>query len=150
MGDVEGKAAGTIAAAAGFGGGRKQLADVIEQAGIGGEVRSRGPPDRLLVDLDDAADFPHAAGDAAARGFLCGLQQGIGIALLGQSYSSADLATANATFASLYAAGMLIGPPALGAGLEHAPPHGPMWMLAALFAGYLLLTVRRRRSPDRA
>jgi MFS family permease len=82
-------------------------------------------------------------------GVIAGLYT-VGIALLGQSYSSADLATANATFASLYAAGMLIGPPALGAGLEHAPPHGPMWVLAALFAAYLLLTVRRRRSPDRA
>jgi MFS family permease len=109
------------------------------------------------VGVAGALAAPVAAGSFAALcgvlfvwgGVIAGLYT-VGIALLGQSYNSADLATANATFASLYAAGMLIGPPALGAGLEHAPPHGPMWVLAALFAAYLLLTVRRRRSPDRA
>ena len=42
-----------VAAHLSFGGLAEKLADVIENAGIGGRIRARRAPDRLLVDIDD-------------------------------------------------------------------------------------------------
>src|SRR5580704_16931226 len=44
--DVEGEPAGLVAADLGLGGGREQLPDVVEHAGVGGRVGAGGPPDR--------------------------------------------------------------------------------------------------------
>ena len=104
-----------------------------------------------------AVAAPFAAGSFALLaavlfvwgGIIAGLYT-VGIAALGQRYRSADLAMANASFASMYAAGMLIGPPALGFGLEHLPPHGPMGALALIFALYVVVAWVWRRRGDLA
>src|SRR5690625_2206347 len=50
---VEREAARLVAALAGFGSAGKQVADVRENAGVGGGVAAGRPPDGALVDLDD-------------------------------------------------------------------------------------------------
>ncbi len=68
FGDVEGEAAGIVAARAGGGGGREEAANMIEEAGVGGHVGARGAPDGFLIDLNEAADRFDAAGDGAGEG----------------------------------------------------------------------------------
>lgn len=114
-----------------------------------GLAADRGDKIRLLllcggVGVIGAAAAPLVAGSFPLLmavlfvwgGLIAGLYT-VGIAALGQRYRSADLAMANASFASMYAAGMLIGPPALGYGLDQLPPHGPMLALALIFAAYV-------------
>ncbi len=55
--DVEGEAAGRIAAGLGLGEAGEPVADRGEGAGIGGGVRPRRPPDRRLVDVDDLVEM---------------------------------------------------------------------------------------------
>lgn len=127
-----------------------------------GLAADRGDKIRLLlgcgvVGVIGAIAAPFAAGSFALLamvlfvwgGIIAGLYT-VGIAALGQRYRSADLAMANASFASMYAAGMLIGPPALGFGLEHLPPHGPMGALALIFALYVVVAWVWRRRGDQA
>src|SRR3990170_2070616 len=54
--DVERKTARPVAAQAGLGGQRIDLADLVEQADIGGGHRARRFADRRLIDLDDASE----------------------------------------------------------------------------------------------
>ncbi len=54
--DVEAEAAGLVTAQARLGDAGEQLADGAEEAGVGGGVGTRGPPDGALVDLDDLVD----------------------------------------------------------------------------------------------
>ena len=68
LGDVEGEPAGVIAAFPGFGRRREQGADMVEQAGVGGEVGPRRAADRLLVNLDQPTDAVQAADDPALGG----------------------------------------------------------------------------------
>ena len=56
--DVEGEPADRVAAPPGLVGGGEQLADPVEQAGVGGQVRPRRAADRLLVDLRPAGRSP--------------------------------------------------------------------------------------------
>jgi MFS family permease len=93
-----------------------------------------------------AASFWPLAGVLFLWGGITAGLYTVGIAALGQRYQSGDLAMANASFASMYAAGMLVGPPALGFGLERLPPHGPMLALAVFFAAYVAVAwIWRRR-----
>ena len=55
--DVEGEAAGLVAALAGFGEHGEEVADGGEDAGVGGGVGARGAADGRLVDLDDFVDL---------------------------------------------------------------------------------------------
>src|SRR5690606_5520598 len=76
--DVEAEPARLVAADLGLGGGREQLADVVEDAGVGGRVGPRGAADRRLVDVHDlvgvldAEDAGVPAGDGTrAVELLC-------------------------------------------------------------------------------
>ena len=73
----------------------------------------------------------------------------VGLIQLGARYSGADLASANAAFVMMYAVGILVGPPSIGAGLDLWRPHGAAVVMAALFGLYLAVVVsdlvRRRR-----
>src|SRR5690554_2926068 len=62
--DVEREAAGLVAALARLGRPGEEVADLGEDAGVGGWVRSWGAADRALVDLDDLVDVLDA-GDAS-------------------------------------------------------------------------------------
>jgi hypothetical protein len=55
--DVEREAARLVAARARLGGLREEVADHVEQAGVGGRVRARRAADRRLVDGDDLVEL---------------------------------------------------------------------------------------------
>jgi MFS family permease len=86
-------------------------------------------------------------------GTLAGLYT-VGLTHLGARYAGADLASVNATFVMMYAVGMMVGPPAIGAGLDAVPPHGAAHVMAAIFALYLAVAAvdlaRHRRGGRRA
>ena len=67
FGDVEREAPGVVMAAFGGGRGGEELADVVEQAGVGREVGTRRAPDRLLVDAHEPPDRLRAGAQATPR-----------------------------------------------------------------------------------
>ncbi|MCB1540740.1 MAG: MFS transporter [Rhodoblastus sp.] len=69
----------------------------------------------------------------------------VGLATLGARYTGADLASANSAFVMLYATGMIIGPPVLGATLDASPGHGLFGGVALLFVAYLAVVSATRR-----
>jgi MFS family permease len=103
-----------------------------------------------LVGLAGSLALPYAAGDwnlSAAilfvwGGVVAGLYT-VGLAHLGSKLSGRDLASANAAFVFCYGVGMLIGPQAIGIGMDVAGPNGFAWTLALFFAAYLLLAGAR-------
>jgi MFS family permease len=86
-------------------------------------------------------------------GVVAGLYT-VGLAHLGSRLSGRDLASANAAFVLCYGIGMLLGPQAIGIGMDLFGPNGFAWSLAVFFAGYLVLAgfrlVGRTSRPDRA
>lgn len=75
-------------------------------------------------------------------GFVAGLYT-IGLAHLGSKLSGRDLASANAAFVLCYGIGMLIGPQAIGIGMDAVGPDGFAWSLGLFFVAYLALTAVR-------
>ena len=75
-------------------------------------------------------------------GVVAGLYT-VGLAHLGSKLSGRDLASANAAFVLCYGIGMLIGPQAIGIGMDIAGPNGFAWTLALFFAAYLVLAAAR-------
>lgn len=67
----------------------------------------------------------------------------IGLAHLGTRLSGRDLASANAAFVFCYGIGMIIGPQALGIGMDIFGDYGFGWSLALFFAAYILLALAR-------
>jgi MFS family permease len=73
----------------------------------------------------------------------------VGLTHLGAKFHGADLAAANGAFVVMYSTGMLVGPPAIGAGLDAFTPYGAPAVMALFFVVYLaVLAVSARR--DRA
>ena len=68
----------------------------------------------------------------------------VGLALLADKFHGARLAGANAAYVSLYALGMICGPPIVGLGLDAAPAHGLFDALALFFVAYLALVLVKR------
>lgn len=73
----------------------------------------------------------------------------IGLAHLGSRLSGRDLASANAAFVFCYGVGMIVGPQAIGIGMDVFGPGGFGWTLAAFFIAYMALTALRmvRNAP---
>lgn len=69
LGDVEREPSGIVAAASRIGRGSEQLAHMVEQARVGGEVRPRRAPDRFLVHLHQTLYGVHVARQMAAGRF---------------------------------------------------------------------------------
>ncbi|TIT86745.1 MAG: MFS transporter, partial [Mesorhizobium sp.] len=67
----------------------------------------------------------------------------IGLAHLGSQLSGHELASANAAFVLCYGVGMVIGPQAIGIGMDAFGPSGFGWSLALFFAAYMLLVLVR-------
>lgn len=70
----------------------------------------------------------------------------VGLALLGQRFTGADLAAANAAFVVMYSVGALVGPAAGGAAMDYADPHGLAMSLAVIAGFGLIITLWRRSS----
>ena len=68
--DVEREPAGLVPADLGLGGGREQLADVVEHAGVGGRVGPRGAADRRLVDPDQLVELVQPGDPGVPAGHL--------------------------------------------------------------------------------
>jgi MFS family permease len=108
-----------------------------------------------VVGLLGAAVIP-AAGNPLALytvlfiwGGVTGALYTVGLAHLGARFVGGDLASANAAFILLYNVGLVIGPPAVGAGMDALPPHGFPFSLAAFFAVYVAVLVWRIASSRR-
>ena len=67
----------------------------------------------------------------------------IGLAHLGSRLSGRDLASANAAFVLCYGLGMVLGPQAIGIGMDLFGTNGFGWSLALFFAAYIALVVCR-------
>ena len=103
-----------------------------------------------LVGLAGAALMPLAAGRTVLLLGLLFVWGGtvaalytVGLTQLGARFTGAELASANAAFVMLYSAGMLAGPPLVGAGLDLWNPHGFAAMLALFLALYVCVVAVR-------
>ncbi|RWB26952.1 MULTISPECIES: MFS transporter [unclassified Mesorhizobium] len=67
----------------------------------------------------------------------------IGLAHLGSKLSGHDLASANAAFVLCYGVGMVLGPQAIGIGMDLFGPSGFGWALGVFFAFYIALVGAR-------
>ena len=67
----------------------------------------------------------------------------VGLAHLSSRLTGRDLASANAAFVFCYGFGMLIGPQAIGIGMDTFGPDGFGYALALFFALYITLVVAR-------
>lgn len=107
-----------------------------------------------LVGVAGSLAMPLAAGSAVLLpallfvwGGVVGALYTVGLAHLGARFTGPDLAAANAAFVILYNVGMIVGPPAIGGGLDLVHPHGFAYATALLFAGYLVVVLTRLRAP---
>ncbi len=67
----------------------------------------------------------------------------VGLAHLGSQLSGHELASANAAFVLCYGIGMVVGPQAVGIGMDMFGPHGFGWSLALFFGLYMAVAVGR-------
>ena len=67
----------------------------------------------------------------------------VGLAHLGSQLSGHELASANAAFVLCYGVGMVLGPQAIGIGMDIAGPSGFGWSLALFFGAYMVLAAGR-------
>lgn len=105
-------------------------------------IAALGAIGALALPLAAGASFALFACLLVTWGGVVGSLYAIGLAHLGERYGGPELAAANATYIMLYSAGMLVGPPILGFGLDLAPA-GFFVAIAALLAGYLGLACWR-------
>lgn len=82
-------------------------------------------------------------------GGIVGALYPVGLGELSARFSGADLASANSAYVMTYAAGMLVGPPIIGIGLDFVPPAGFFLAVMVLIALYLAVAVPPliRRAP---
>ncbi len=93
----------------------------------------------LLLPFAREAGFADFASLLFIWGGVVGSLYAIGLAHLGSRYQGAELASGNAAYILLYSAGMLVGPPLMGLGLDLAPA-GLFIALAIMLAAYFGLT----------
>ena len=74
-------------------------------------------------------------------GGIVGALYPVGLGELGARFSGADLASANSAYVMTYAAGMLVGPPVIGAGMDLVAPGGFFLAIMGLIALYLFVAV---------
>ena len=67
----------------------------------------------------------------------------VGLAHLGSRLSGRDLASANAAFVLCYGLGMVLGPQAVGIGMDLFGTNGFGWSLSLFFAAYIALVICR-------
>ncbi|MES2906260.1 MAG: MFS transporter [Pseudomonadota bacterium] len=65
----------------------------------------------------------------------------VGLSILGERFSGAMLASANAAFVTAYAAGMLVVPPVAGRGMDIVNPNGYVYVTVILLVIYALFII---------
>lgn len=102
------------------------------------------------VGLAGAVFMPHLAQNWHLMGLLLFLWGGVvaamytvGLAHLGSQLSGHELASANAAFVLCYGIGMVLGPQAIGIGMDVFGPNGFGWSLALFFGAYMALAAGR-------
>ncbi len=83
-------------------------------------------------------------------GGVVGSFYAVALGYLGARYAGAELASANAVFVMLYSAGMLAGPPVIGAGMDALGPNGFFFAIAALLVAYIGVALGTRRRANSA
>lgn len=103
-----------------------------------------------LIGLMGALLLPYASQDWFMLALLLLLWGGVvaglytvGLSLIGQRFTGADLAAANAAFIFFYAIGTIAGPAAIGAGMDIDGPEGFAWVITAFFAVFVLFAIYR-------
>ncbi len=103
-----------------------------------------------LVGLLGAAFMPRFASDWHLMSVLLFVWGGVvaamytvGLAHLGSKLSGHELASANAAFVLCYGVGMVLGPQAIGIGMDVAGPDGFGWTLALFFSVYIAVGIGR-------
>ena len=107
-----------------------------------------------LVGVIGAAALPFTGAELGATlavlfvwgGTVAGLYT-VGLSALADRFHGSDLAGANAAFVAMYGLGMLLGPAAIGIGLDLAPLSGAPLVMAAFFALHLAVLVTFARRP---
>lgn len=110
-----------------------------------------------LVGVAGAALMPAASGDPVHLavvlfvwgGVVAGLYT-VGLTHLGSRYKGLDLVSANAAFVMMYASGVVVGPAAIGAGMDAWRPHGLAVVMAAILAIYAVVAAVRLRTARAA
>jgi len=74
-----------------------------------------------------------------------GMIYAMGVILLGQRFRGVDLASASVVFTGMWGAGMMIGPAAVGVGMDVLGPAAMPWLIAGLYALYLPVRLLARR-----
>jgi len=83
-------------------------------------------------------------------GFIAGFYT-VGLTHLGSRFQGGDLASANAAFVMMYSVGSVIGPAAIGKGMDVWSPHGMAVVVAVFFGAYALLAGwRMLRLPSKS
>ena len=133
------------------------VGNIVSQIPIG-LVSDRVDRRKLIVALSlggllGATAIPFVASDPVALFAVVGVWGGlvgglytVALAHLGQRFTGADLATANAAFVTMYSVGLMAGPPFLGVGYDLMRPHGVFVAVAVLLAGYVAITLWRMRA----
>ncbi len=67
----------------------------------------------------------------------------VGLAHLGERFSGADLAAANAAFVMLYSMGLIVGPPLVGFGMDAYNPYGFAYVIAGMLGVYVAVVAAR-------
>jgi MFS family permease len=75
-------------------------------------------------------------------GVVAGLYT-VGLSHIGQRFSGADLAAANAAFIFFYAIGTIVGPISIGFGMDIRGPEGFAWVLTTFFAVFAAFGIYR-------
>jgi MFS family permease len=112
---------------------RRKLLLAIGLAGAGGA---------LLMPVASASPWLFGAVLVVWGGITGGLYT-VGLAHLGSRFRGGDLVAANAAFVMLYSAGLIVGPPLVGIGMDGLGPHGFAVALAAMLAAYAALVAFR-------
>lgn len=75
-------------------------------------------------------------------GAIAGLYT-VGLSHLGSRFRGAELAAANAAFIFSYAVGTVVGPQAIGIGMDVVGSHGYAWVITGFFAAFVLFGLSR-------
>ncbi len=101
-----------------------------------------------LLPLTNGAGLPALALIFVWGGFIAGLYA-VGLAHLGSTFKGGELAAANAAFAILYAAGVMVGPTLGGVGMDLWNPHGLPVVLALISAALVVVIAVRAATIPR-